>query len=83
MYLRKEKEGLLQYFQNYGLEYKIFKRKISDLEVIINDKYVSTKIKSDKNEIRTDFHDKALPLERTTYATYSITHIDSVYKKKR
>ena len=56
---------------------------ISNLEVIINDKYVSTKIKSDKNEIRTDFHDKALPLERTTFATYSITHIDSVYKKKK
>ena len=24
-----------------------------------------------------------MPLERTTFATYSITHIDSVYKKKK
>ena len=51
-----------------------------DPEVINNDKYISTKIKSDKDEITSDFYDKALPPKRTLFATYSIILTDSVYK---
>ena len=46
-------------------------------------KCLQTKGKSYKDEIRTDFHDEALPSEKTASTRYLIKLIDSIYKSDK
>ena len=51
-----------------------------DFDVIYENKYKSSKIKSFNDEIRTVFYDDGLPAEETTFKAYLIILIDSVYR---
>ena len=42
-------------------------RKYFDFEVVHNDKHITTKILSYKDEIKTDFHNERLPPEKTNF----------------
>ena len=44
---------------------------------------MTTKTKTYKNEIKTDFHDEGLPPEETPCLTYSLVLLDSVYKSDK
>ena len=54
--------------------------KYLDVEVIHKNIYITTKVKSYKNEIKTVFHDEGLPQEPASCLTYSLMLIDSVFK---
>ena len=41
-----------------------------DVELICKNNYIIAKIYSCNNEIKTNFHDKGLPLEQIPYLTY-------------
>ena len=53
-----------------------------DSEPIYNDNYIKTKIKSDNNDIRTNFRDKSnnrkVPKEDCSYKCLSLISLDSV-----
>lgn len=66
----------MEHSQKYGIE--IFLVRIFDLEVKNSDKYISTKINSDKDEIRTDLRDQALAPEKMLLGTYSVILTDPV-----
>ena len=54
-----------------------------DVQVIHTDKKISTKIKSFKHKIRTDFCDDGLPSKRTPCTAHLIILINSVYRSDK
>lgn len=61
----------------YGRGLKILLKRILRLRNN-NYKYISTKIKSQQNKIRSDFKDGKLPTEITLLATYLIILIETI-----
>ena len=61
----------------YGRGLKILLKRILRLKNN-NYKYISTKIKSQQNKIRSDFKDGKLPPEITLLATYLIILIEKI-----
>ena len=55
----------------------------SDDEIIHKNEYVTTKINSFNNEIKSDFHDEESPSEPTLCSTYMLVLIESVYKSDK
>lgn len=51
-----------------------------DIEAIDKWKYITIKIKSNRNKNKSDFHDKALTPEQTPCLTHLLILTDSVYK---
>lgn len=49
-----------------------------NIEVILENKHITAKTKSYKNETKTNFHYEGLQLEQNLYLTYLLTLIASV-----
>ena len=54
-----------------------------DVEVIPNNKNISTKMKFFEDEVRINFQDEGLLLEKTSYLIHSIILNDSIYRSDK
>ena len=76
-----------QFFKNYnkiwGKSESLMRKKFNSKPIFGNDdnsKYIKTKIKTFKNSIITNFHNKKVPEEKIPYKCLSIIVLDSVIK---
>ena len=54
-----------------------------DSELVYDEKYVKTKIKSYNKKINTNFHNNKIPKEDSKYICLSVILINSVYRKDK
>ena len=58
---------------------KVIKKRL-DSDLVYNDKYLKTKIRSYEEKINTNFHDDKVPKECSQYICLSVILIDSVFR---
>ena len=81
--LKKKHSDILNIYSEILDIIKVIIRIDLDVQVIHTNKKISTKVKSFKHKIRTDFRDDGLPSKRTPCTAHLIILINSVYRSDK